>query len=170
MTCSRISAAPSPPPRRDARRPQGALHRRSVATVHRRLELRRLCRPDRSGEGATAVPLNSIGTDKAELQIESPLRHADRIEDVRAMAKALSQHAVPDQLALASSVHQTGGPSRCESCAALILAGRELRIQLPLCAGTAAPICPQWMMEPIREARVLKSCRIRTYICRKDAS
>ena len=66
--------------------------------MHRRLELRRLCRPDRSCEGATAVALNSIGTDKAELQIESPLRHADRIEDVRAMAKALSQHAVPNQL------------------------------------------------------------------------
>jgi len=80
-------------------------------------DLSQLVRDDDRFYGGRDAALNSIGTDKAELQIESPLRHADRIkvpvllvhgEDdytvlathSRAMAKALSQHAVPNQLVL----------------------------------------------------------------------
>ena len=63
--------------------------------------------------------------DKAELQIESPLRHADRIAThSRAMAKALSQHPVRNQRVLIRD-GETGSVSRCESSAALILVGRE---------------------------------------------
>src|SRR5882762_6344822 len=108
MTCSRISAAPSPPSRRDARRPQGACGGYALPAHRRIADPSRLCIVGWSYGGYAAligvvrepqaVALNSIGTDKAELQIESPLRHADRIGDVRAMAKALSQHAVPNQL------------------------------------------------------------------------
>ena len=107
------------------------------ADVHRGLELRRLCGAHRRGEGAAAVPLcgraslacptsrswrertsastaavetvkESTGTDKALLQAESPVLHADRIkvpvllvhgeedftvpvEQSQAMAKALTR-------------------------------------------------------------------------------
>ena len=145
MTCSRTSSAPSPPPSREARRridqgiadalrlcivgwscggyaalvgvvkePQLYRCAVSIAGVS---DLSQLVRDDDRFYGGKDAALNSIGTDKAELQIESPLRHADRIkvpvllvhgEDdytvlathSRAMAKALSQHAVPNQLVL----------------------------------------------------------------------